>query len=315
MARRVAGDARCLRHAHSRRRADRRSRRCRRARDRQRAGCRDEPPREPRPRHWAWRSFPCLGRVFAGCALRLRVRARRRTHENRPANTGTVVARMLQAGNSIGGAISQDGRVIAVANYEPGGVKLFDAETLAAARPRFRPSTAHDGRRAKVVGIADAPGDRFVFSLFEAGEIWVADVRDPSGQPCASSGTSARSPTTGSLPRTAAGTSPDSSARTGSRCSTCGISTAACSAFSTATAAATRSCPCTRCRTCAAGPSRAHSRSCQRSASTKCWSWTCATWQQVARIPVRGQPVFVMARPDGRQVWVNFAFPDNDTCR
>ena len=36
-------------------------------------------------------------------------------------------------------------------------------------------------------------------------------------------------------------------------------------------------------------------------------------WQQVGRIPVHGQPVFVMARPDGRQVWVNFAFPDNDT--
>jgi protein NirF len=31
----------------------------------------------------------------------------------------------------------------------------------------------------------------------------------------------------------------------------------------------------------------------------------------VGRIAVRGQPVFVMARPDGRQVWVNFAFPDN----
>ncbi|MGB5253307.1 MAG: cytochrome D1 domain-containing protein, partial [Sedimenticolaceae bacterium] len=28
---------------------------------------------------------------------------------------------------------------------------------------------------------------------------------------------------------------------------------------------------------------------------------------------VHGQPVFVMARPDGRQVWVNFAMPDNDT--
>ena len=26
---------------------------------------------------------------------------------------------------------------------------------------------------------------------------------------------------------------------------------------------------------------------------------------------MRGQPVFVMARPDGRQIWVNFAFPDN----
>ena len=29
------------------------------------------------------------------------------------------------------------------------------------------------------------------------------------------------------------------------------------------------------------------------------------------RIDVLGQPVFVMARPDGRQVWVNFAPPDN----
>jgi protein NirF len=36
-----------------------------------------------------------------------------------------------------------------------------------------------------------------------------------------------------------------------------------------------------------------------------------ATWKEVGRIPVRGQPVFVIARPDGRQVWVNFAFPDN----
>jgi protein NirF len=35
------------------------------------------------------------------------------------------------------------------------------------------------------------------------------------------------------------------------------------------------------------------------------------TWKQVAAVPVQGQPVFVMARPDGRQVWVNFAFPRN----
>jgi protein NirF len=36
------------------------------------------------------------------------------------------------------------------------------------------------------------------------------------------------------------------------------------------------------------------------------------TWKEVGRIPVAGQPVFVMARPDGRQVWVNFAVPDYD---
>jgi protein NirF len=35
------------------------------------------------------------------------------------------------------------------------------------------------------------------------------------------------------------------------------------------------------------------------------------TWKEAGRIPLKGQPVFVMARPDGRQVWVNFAFPDN----
>jgi protein NirF len=37
------------------------------------------------------------------------------------------------------------------------------------------------------------------------------------------------------------------------------------------------------------------------------------TWEQAGRIAVKGQPIFVMARPDGRQVWVNFALPDNDT--
>ena len=28
---------------------------------------------------------------------------------------------------------------------------------------------------------------------------------------------------------------------------------------------------------------------------------------------MHGQPVFAVARPDGRQVWVNFAHPLNDT--
>ena len=44
--------------------------------------------------------------------------------------TQKAVGRVMQAGNSIGGAISEDGRLVAVANYEPGGVRIFDAETL-----------------------------------------------------------------------------------------------------------------------------------------------------------------------------------------
>ena len=36
-------------------------------------------------------------------------------------------------------------------------------------------------------------------------------------------------------------------------------------------------------------------------------------WREQARIPLQGQPVFAVARPDGRQIWVNFAHPRNDT--
>jgi protein NirF len=35
------------------------------------------------------------------------------------------------------------------------------------------------------------------------------------------------------------------------------------------------------------------------------------TWREVGRIPVHGQPVFAVANPSGRQVWVNFAYPKN----
>ncbi|MBV8272646.1 MAG: protein nirF, partial [Cupriavidus sp.] len=60
-----------------------------------------------------------------------------------------VTHRVIQAGNSIGGAISQDGRVVAAQNYEPGGIRLFDAATL---EPLAEiPAISRDGRRSKVV--------------------------------------------------------------------------------------------------------------------------------------------------------------------
>lgn len=92
--------------------------------------------------------------------------------------TGEIDGRIIQGGNSIGGAISQDGRFVAVGNYEPGGVKVFDTETMElvidvpATYRRPDGSTA----QAKVVGVVDVPGNVFVFSLFEAGEIWTLDM-------------------------------------------------------------------------------------------------------------------------------------------
>jgi protein NirF len=135
-----------------------------------------------------------------------------------------VVKRVVQAGNSIGGAISQDGRLVAVANYTPGGVKVFAADTLELVADI--PATYGDGRRAKVVGLEDATGSRFVFSLFEAGEIASSTCR-PARPSSRASRTSAANPTTPSSPRTAATTSQASSARTASRCSISGTPSAA----------------------------------------------------------------------------------------
>ena len=81
--------------------------------------------------------------------------------------TQDIVGRVMQAGNSIGGAISDDGTLVAVSNYEPGGVRVFDAATLA--------PVADIPTGSKTLGLVDVPGRRFVFSLYDAGEIWIAD--------------------------------------------------------------------------------------------------------------------------------------------
>lgn len=93
--------------------------------------------------------------------------------------TATIAKRIIQAGNSIGGAISDDGTLVAVANYEPGGVKVFDSETLD--EISSIPATWQGGQ-SKVIGLEDAPGRRFVFSLWDAGETWIADFTK-SGPP------------------------------------------------------------------------------------------------------------------------------------
>jgi protein NirF len=86
---------------------------------------------------------------------------------------GTIVRRVIQAGNAIGGAISDDGMLVAVSNYAPGGVRVFDAGTLSLVADI--PAIGADGKPSKAVGIVDVPGRRFVYTLYDAGEIWIAD--------------------------------------------------------------------------------------------------------------------------------------------
>jgi protein NirF len=223
-----------------------------------------------------------------------------------------AVARVVQAGNSIGGAISRDGRIVAVANYEPGGVKLFDAGT-----PELLseiPATyGTEGKRAKVVGIADAPGGRFVFSLFEAGEIWIADVADPRRPRVHKLANVGREPYDALI-------TPDGRHYIAGLFGEDGLALVD---LANVEAGATRI---------LANYGRGQEKlPVYKMPHLRGWAVAGryaflpaigrhevlvverASWREVARIPAHGQPVFVMARPDGKQVWVNFAFPRNDT--
>ena len=88
-----------------------------------------------------------------------------------------IVKRVMQSGNAIGGSISQDGRIVVAQNYTPGGIKAFDAETLELLSEV--PAEYAPGKFSKVVGLADVPGKKFAYALFEGGEIWVTDFSNP----------------------------------------------------------------------------------------------------------------------------------------
>lgn len=223
--------------------------------------------------------------------------------------TATIVGRIVQAGNAIGGAISQDGRILVAQNYEPGGIRAFDADTLEpiAEIPAFY---GEHGQRAKVVGLRDLPGNRFVYSLFEAGEIWLTDFSDPAN------------PTTerfkaGKQPYDALVT-PDGRYYIAGLFGEDGLSMldlwqtdAGVKTILPGYGRGEEPLPVYKMphlRGWAIAGGRAYLPAIGRH---EVLVVELGTWQEIGRIPVKSQPVFVMSRPDGREVWVNFAFPDN----
>jgi protein NirF len=90
------------------------------------------------------------------------------------------VGEIFTSENSIDNAISQDGRVIATAEYVPGGVTLLDAASLKVLK-RHEATTQQAGETqpSRVTGIVDAPGNRFVCVLIEGAEIWIIDASRP----------------------------------------------------------------------------------------------------------------------------------------
>jgi protein NirF len=218
-----------------------------------------------------------------------------------------IVKRVIQGGNAIGGSISQDGRIVVAQNYVPGGIKAFDAETLELLSEV--PAEYAPGQFSKVVGLADAQGGKFAYALFEGGEIWVTDFSNP------------RQPKTQRFP---AGTQPyDGLVTPDGRYFMAGLY------GEDGIALLDLWQPEKGSKKILSGYGRGEEKlPVYKMPHLRGWAmaqgqaWLPAigrhevlvadgkTWDEVGRVKVKGQPVFVMARPDGRQVWVNFSFPD-----
>lgn len=220
-----------------------------------------------------------------------------------------IANRIIQAGNSIGGAISQDGKLIAVSNYTPGGVKIFSTDSLELVADI--PAEYGDKQLSKVVGLVDAPNQRFIFSLFDAGEIWSVSVKEPKNPNISKYKNIGKQPYDALL-------TPDGRYYIAGLFGERGL---ALLDLWSPEAGVKRILP-------------DYGKDDEKMPVYKMphlEGWAIAgdymlipavgqhevlvinktNWTLHKRIPVIGQPVFVMARPDGRQIWVNFAFPDN----
>jgi len=219
-----------------------------------------------------------------------------------------IDARVLQAGNSIGGAISADGTLVAAQNYTPGGIKVFDARTLALLADL--PTLTAEGKRSRVVGLVDLPGRRFAYSLFDADAICIADFSDPAAPRVT------RHDAIGRQPYDALVT-PDGRHYIAGLFGEDGL----------ALIDLWQREP--RARRILAGYGRGEQPlPVYKMPHLRGWAVAghhaylpaigrhevlvvdTQSWQEVGRVAVAGQPVFVIARPDGRQVWVSFALPD-----
>ena len=220
--------------------------------------------------------------------------------------TCTLENRIVQAGNAIGGAISDDGRLVAVSNYEPGGVKVFDADTLE--------QVADLPMGSKTVGLADAPGSRFVVATWDTGEVWVLDHSADPADPRI-----VRIPDVGANPY-------DALLTADGRTYIVGLF----GEKGLTTIDLWQDDPQPR-RILPDYGRDAPDLPVYKMPHLQGWTlagatyalpavglhqvlWAdAATGRETGRTAVAGQPVFVTARPDGRELWVNFAPPDNGT--
>ncbi len=220
-----------------------------------------------------------------------------------------IVARIVQGGNAIGGAISDDGRLVAVSNYTPGGVRVFDADTLALVADV--PAVADNGAASKTVGLVDIPGRAFVYTLYDAGEIWRLELPEGAAPRVT------RLKNVGKLPY-------DANVTADGRHYFAGLFGEDGVVHVDLWQEPLRA------RRVLDGYGRGEAPlPVYKMPHFEGWSATqnrlflpaigrdellvvdMQTMQEIGRVATHGQPVFAVARPDGRHIWVNFAHPKN----
>jgi len=234
-----------------------------------------------------------------------------------------ITQRVMQSGNSIGGAISQDGKLVAVSNYTPGGVKVFNSETLElvatidssilTTKPKNKDGSP---ARSKVVGLVDAPNNKFVFSLFDSHEIWIADF---SGIEDGKKMQLTKFEDIGLFPYDAL-ISGDGRYYIAGLFGEDGMALLdlwhiekGVTRILKDYGKGEQKLPVYKMPHLEGWAIAGEHAFVPAVGQHKVLVISTKTWQQVAEIPAHSQPIFVMAQPDNRQIWVNFAYPDNNT--
>jgi len=224
----------------------------------------------------------------------------------------TVAKRIIQSGNSIGGAISQDGRLVAVSNYEPGGVKVFDADSLELVAD-IPAVYGNNNQQSKVIGLVDAPGNKFIFSLWDAGEIWIADMSRPQQPQISKFKDIGRNPYDALI-------TPDGRFYIAGLFGEDGMALldlwdpdAGVKRILNDYGKGEQKLPVYKMPHLEGWAIAGNLAFIPAIGRHEVLVIDTTTWNEAGRIKVHGQPVFVMSRPDGRHIWVNFAVPDNDT--
>jgi len=228
---------------------------------------------------------------------------------------GKINQRIIQSGNSIGGAISQDGRYIAVSNYEPGGVNIFLADDLT--KVADIPAVyGASNMRSKTVGLVDAPGNQFLFSLYDGNEIWQIQM---DRQTDTVKSDIKKYQNAGKAPY-------DALISSNGRYYIAGLfgedglslldlwhPEKGIRRILSHYGKGEKKLPVYKMPHLEGWAIAGNHAFLPAVGRHEVLVVDTSNWQEISRVKVHSQPVFAMASPDDRQIWVNFAFPDNNT--